>query len=181
MICKMNITELTEKEKKEAVEFMESISHLSYDEFEEYKKTKSWRFNKLLNWCRIRKDYPELNTIWDTKFRWPALRLKQQKAWEEIKKKMAILKNKFITDNLIEDSFENVKYRKVHHGFANNDEYLIMAIPFCWSNPNLVKFGWWICLWKSECPWLFEHFMKNNEKFDWSADYQSKAEKYNKY
>ena len=94
---------------------------------------------------------------------------------------MAILKNKFITDNLIEDKFEDVKYRKIHYGFANNDEYLVLAIPFCWSNPSLVKFGWWICLWKKECPWLFEHFMKNNEKFDGSADYQSKAEKYNKY
>ena len=80
----MIIRELTEQEKKDAVAFMQSASNMTYEEFNQFKKENTWWSDLLLNWCRIRKDYPELNTIRETRFVLPD----KQKKWEANKNKI---------------------------------------------------------------------------------------------
>lgn len=174
--------EITPKEEKEAVDFMNFISEFTYEEFEDYKKRESWWFYKLLNWCRIRKNYPDLNKIRDEKFRKPAVKKRQEHNKQEIEKRMGILKNKFINEHLInEDQIENVKFRIIHYDRANKDSFMILAIPFDSLNLMIPKFWCWFVFWRKECPELFDERLWNPiMKFNWQAVVSSNSEKYNK-
>lgn len=178
----LNIKELTEEEKQEAVDFMKFISEFSYEEFENYKKISTWWYRKLLNWCRIRHEYPELNEIWNKKFRIPSIEKKQKQNKKEIEKKMSIYKNQFINEHLIDpESVSHVKFRIVHHNYANNDEYMVLWIPFWWLSLPYPKFGYWFVFWRSECPDLFDEWIQIKEmRFDGSADVYSNIERYNR-
>lgn len=178
----MIIKELTEEEKKEAVSFMESLSQMSYEDFEEWKKENTWRVDLLLNWCRIRKDYPELNQIRETKFVWPAKKKKYDKAKSNILAQMSKNKAIFISSNLIdEDEAKDIKFKLIHHNYVKGDEYIILAIPFSWMSLPVCKFGAWLQIYKSQCPEFFEELLHNMQRYDWVPECRSNAEKYNKW
>lgn len=177
----IQIRELTEQEKKEAVSFMEWIAQMTYEEFEQWKKENTWWSDLLLNWCRIRKDYPELNTIRETRFVMPDKQKKREKNDYEIRAKMsrnkAILANEHLLD---ENQANDMTYKIIHYNKLWWDECVTIAIPYTFWERLYNKFGWWIDVYKSQCPKMFDDIMKNYWKYDWTPEFISNAEKYNK-
>lgn len=177
----MKIRELTEQEKKDAIAFMQSVSKMTYEEFAQWKKENTWWTELLLNWCRIRKDYPDLNTIRETRFVLPDRQKKYTKAKSEIIAQMSKNKAMFVSNNLIdEEEAKTIKFKLIHHDYVKWDEYIILAIPFSWTSLPVCKFGAWIQIYRSQCPELFDELLKNTWKFDWTPECRSNAEKYNK-
>lgn len=179
----MIIRELTEQEKKDAVAFMKSASEMTYEEFAEWKKENTWWSDLLLNWCRIRKDYPELNTIWETKFVLPD----KQKKWEANKNKiiaeMSRKKAQFIVEHFIpeeEAKRGDFKYRIIHHTKVKWDECLVLAIPFDAMGLMVPKFWASVEIYKSQCPSLFDETLKTFKRYDGTAVCTSYSERYNK-
>jgi hypothetical protein len=73
----------------------------------------------LLNWCRIRKDYPELNTIRETRFVLPDKQKKREKNKKNIIAQMSKNKAMFISTNLIdEEEAKDIKFKLIHHDYA---------------------------------------------------------------
>lgn len=177
----MIIKELTEKEKSEAVSFMEWVAQMTYEEFEQWKKENTWWTETLLNWCRIRKDYPELNTIRETRFVLPDKQKKREKNKKNIIAQMSKNKAMFISTNLIdEEEAKDIKFKLIHHDYAWWDEYITLAIPFTWTSLPVCKFGAWIQIYKSQCPELFTDLLTNTWRYDWTPECRSNAERYNK-
>ena len=177
----MKIRELTEEEKKQTVSFMEWIAQMTYEEFEQWKKENTWWTEILLNWCRIRKDYPELNTIRETRFVLPDKQKKRAKNKSALIAQMSKNKAMFISTHLIdENEAEKIKFKLIHHDYAGWDEYITLAIPFTWTSLPVCKFGAWIQIYKSQCPELFEDLLKNTWRYDWTGECRSNLEKYNR-
>lgn len=184
----MLIKELTEQEKKDAVNFMEWVVNMSYEEFEQWKKDNTWWMDYLLNWCRIRKDYPELNKIREEKFVLPDRRKRRERNKQNILAEMSRKKAQFITEHMIPESEVNriedwkkaLTYRIIHHKKVYGDESLVLALPFDSINLMVPKFWAAVEFYKSQCPEFFEEVLNNFKKYDWSAIVQSNAEKYNK-
>ena len=70
----------------------------------------------LLNWCRIRKDYPELNTIRETKFVLPDKQKKRDKNDYEIRAKMSKNKAKIFGES---ENFRNFAVPKLEQNAPN--------------------------------------------------------------
>lgn len=185
----MIIKELTEKEKKEAVSFMEWIAQMTYEEFEQWKKENTWWSDLLLNWCRIRKDYPELNTIRETRFVLPDKQKKRARNKSLILAEMSRKKAQFFAENLIpedeanavdENKEKRIRFRIIHHTKLKDDESVMLAIPFDSINLMVPKFWASVEVYKSQCPEFFEEILNTYKKYDWTALCSSNAEKYNK-
>lgn len=177
----IQIRELTEQEKKEAVGFMEWVSKMTYEEFEKWKKQHSWWMQTLLNWCRIRKDYPELNTIRETKFVLPDKQKKRDKNDYEIRAKMSKNKAILAKDHLLDEfQAKEMTYKIIHYTKMWDDECITIAIPYTFGERLYNKFWWWIDVYKSQCPRMFEEIMKNYQKYDWTAEFISNAERLNR-
>ena len=172
---------ITEQERKEAVNFMEWIAEMTYEEFEQWKKENTWWTEYLLNWCRIKKDYPELNTIRETRFVLPDKQKKRERNdyWirAEMSKNKAILANKHLID---EWSAESMSYKIIHHYKFKDDESIIIAIPYTFGEKLFNKFWWAIEVYKSQCPKMYEEIMKNYCRYDWTYEFVSNAEHLNK-
>ena len=188
----LQIRELTEQDKKDAVEFMKSIANMTYEEFDSWKKENTWWFNLLLNWCRIRKDYPELNEIRETKFVLPDKQKKREANKNKILAEMSRKKAQFVKDHFISENdmeakeTENWKeenkfrYRIIHYTKVEWDECLVLAIPYDAMNLMVPKFWASVEIYKSQCPEFFEEVKHTYKRYDWTAVCTSNAEKYNK-
>lgn len=185
----MLFRELTEQDKKEAVSFMEWIAQMTYEEFEQWKKENTWWSDLLLNWCIIRKDYPELNTIRETRFVLPDKKKKREKNKNLILAEMSRKKAQFFADNLIpeeeinaeDDKWEKrIRFRIIHYTKLKDDECVMLAIPFDSVNLMIPKFWASVEIYKSQSPEFFNDILHTYKKYDWTAVCSSNAEKYNK-
>ena len=177
-------SKLSEEEIKEAKEFWEKICSLWYENFEKYKKENKWRAKLLLNWCRICKNFPELNKKREEYVAVDVI-LNQSKYEDKIRWKMNSWKWKFIEEHMIESWLEkNVKYRIFRQfqteSWNEKDEYLIVWIPFTAMSFYWTKFWQWIEVKKSLNPVYFEWILKNIPKYNWNDEVSSNSPKYNK-
>lgn len=178
------ISTLTEEEKAEAKRFGELITNLWYEEFEKFKKENSWRSKLLLNWCRISKNFPELNEK-RKEFIDVDIALKQVEYENKIKGKMNIWKSKFIEEHLIDQYNEKkVKYR-IFKDFSisirwKDDEIVTIWIPFIANWFYWTKFWQSIEIKKSLNPTYFERILKNIPRYNWTDEIDSNSPKYNK-
>ena len=151
------IKQLTEQDRKEAIDFMQWATKMSYDEFEQWKKENVWWSALLINWCRIRHEYPELNKIWEEKF----VRPDREKRFEENKNKiladMSKNKQNLIKEHLLDEfTAWKITYRIIHKEIYNWDYCITLWIPFDapWVLAN--KFGATIQIFRSQCPDFYD-------------------------
>lgn len=170
----IQIRELTEQEKKEAVSFFEWVAMLSYEEFEQRKKVNNWWVEYLLNWCRIRHNYPELNKIWEEKFVRPDREIKQSKKETEIVSQMSRNKAILVNEHLLDESqIKDIAYKIIHKYHTDTDESVMIAIPYTFWEWLFCKFWWSIEVYKSQCPKMYDEIIKNYWKYDWTPEFKS--------
>lgn len=177
----IQIEQLTEKKIKEAVDFMKWVCELTYEEFEERKKENSWWSELLLNWCRIRHQYPELNEIWETKFISTAREDKHNKNKSKILAEMSRNKQNLVKEHLLgEMEAQRMTYRIIRKEFIAWDRCVTLAIPY--DAPGLLanKFGATIQFSRKQCPELFDEVCDKYKQYDWSTEFTSNSDKYSK-
>lgn len=171
------IKPLTVEEKEEAIWFIKLVLEMWYDKFNEYKKSnRYWR--KLLNWCRIRKEYPELNKEWEEKFVKPDKEKKIKENEENLIIRIAINKSKFIKEHLIENSnINDVKYYLIKEEVGEDNQVLIW-IPFSHSNLTVNKFGYSIWVNQKYYPNRYKDIISNYPRYTGEANVYSNSPKY---
>lgn len=175
---------LAEEQKEEAKRFGELIVGLGYEWFEKFKKENTWRSKLLLNWCRISKEFPEINEK-RQEFVEIDKALKEKDYENKIKWKMSSWKAKFIEEHLIDQYSESkVKYR-IFKEFSisvrgNDDEVLVIWIPFIATWFYWTKFWQSIEIKKSLNPTYFERILTNIPRYNWTDEIDSNSPKFNK-
>ena len=173
------IRDLTKEERKEAVEFMEMVLDMWYEWFNDYKKNnKYWK--KLLNWCRIRFDYPEMNKKWEEEFVKPDYEKKTKQNEEDLIIKMAICITKFINEHLINDSDDRKKgkYHYIKQEYFNNDDQILIWIPYSHFSLTVNKFGYPLWVSRKDYPNLFKEILNKYPKYDGQTELISNHPKY---
>lgn len=178
----MILKELTEQDRKEAIDFMQWVTKMTHQEFEQRKKENIWRSTLVINWCRIRHEYPELNKIWEEVF----VRPDREKRFEENKNKiladMSKGKQYLIKEHLLDENTANrITYRVIHKEIYNWDHCITLAIPFDapWILAN--KFGASIQIFRSQCPDFFDEICEKYKRYDGSTEFSSNSDKYRRF
>lgn len=170
--------DISEQEEKETLSFIEWVFELWYENFDQFKKENEWRWQLLLNWCRIGKKYPDYWERRQKEFVQPDREKKWIENEKKYKKDMSIAINKFIKEHLLNESdIKDVKYRIIH----NDDESVHVAIPYTWQNIATAKFWAWMIVYKKDCPSFFEEILKNYKKYDGDVVVYSNSAKYNRW
>lgn len=171
--------DLTKEERDEAVEFIEMVFKMWYEWFNEYKKNNKYG-KKLLNWCRIKNDYPELNKKWEEEFVKPDKKKKEIKREEYLVIKMAINITKFTKEHLINnpDDQNEVKYHYINQDYFNDDDQILIWIPYSHYSLTVNKFGYPIWVSRKEYPNMFKEIMNNYPKYQGEAKVTSNHPKY---